>query len=38
MISTGDIRKGIVIELDGQPVRVLEWTHIKMARGSARSA
>ena len=36
MISTGDIRKGIVIELDGQPVRVLEWTHIKMARGSAQ--
>ncbi|HEV7200594.1 MAG TPA: elongation factor P [Candidatus Limnocylindria bacterium] len=36
MISTGDIRKGIVIELDGQPVRVLEWSHIKMARGSAQ--
>jgi elongation factor P len=36
VISTGDIRKGIVIELDGQPVRVLEWSHIKMARGSAQ--
>jgi elongation factor P len=36
MISTGDIRKGVVIELDGQPVRVLEWSHIKMARGSAQ--
>jgi elongation factor P len=36
MISTGEIRKGIVIELDGQPVRVLEWSHIKMARGSAQ--
>ena len=36
MISTGDVRKGIVIELDGQPVRVLDWTHIKMARGSAQ--
>ena len=36
MISTGEIRKGIVIEIDGQPVRVLDWTHIKMARGSAQ--
>jgi elongation factor P len=36
MISTGEVRKGIVIELDGQPVRVLEWSHIKMARGSAQ--
>ncbi len=36
MISTGEIRKGIVIELDGQPVRVLDWSHIKMARGSAQ--
>jgi elongation factor P len=36
MISTGEIRKGIVIELDGQPVRILEWSHIKMARGSAQ--
>jgi elongation factor P len=36
VISTGEIRKGIVIELDGQPVRVLEWSHIKMARGSAQ--
>jgi elongation factor P len=36
VISTGDIRKGVVIELDGQPVRVLDWSHIKMARGSAQ--
>ncbi len=36
MISTGEIRKGIVFELDGQPVRVLDWSHIKMARGSAQ--
>jgi elongation factor P len=36
VISTGEIRKGVVIELDGQPVRVLEWSHIKMARGSAQ--
>jgi len=36
MISTGEIRKGVVFELDGQPVKVLDWTHIKMARGSAQ--
>jgi len=36
MISTGDIKKGVIIELDGQLMRVLDWTHIKMARGSAQ--
>ena len=36
MISTGDVKKGIIIELDGQLMKVLEWTHIKMARGSAQ--
>ncbi|HET6381432.1 MAG TPA: elongation factor P [candidate division Zixibacteria bacterium] len=36
MISTGDVRKGVIIELDGQLMKVLDWTHIKMARGSAQ--
>jgi elongation factor P len=36
MISTGDVKKGIIIELDGQLMKVLDWTHIKMARGSAQ--
>ena len=36
MIDTGDIKKGVIIELDGQLMRVLDWTHIKMARGSAQ--
>lgn len=36
VIDTGDIRKGVIIELDGQLMKVLEWTHIKMARGSAQ--
>jgi elongation factor P len=36
MISTGDIKKGVIIELDGQLMKVLDWTHIKMARGSAQ--
>jgi elongation factor P len=36
MISTGDIKKGVIIELDGQLMKVLDWSHIKMARGSAQ--
>ena len=36
MISTGEIKKGIIIELDGQLMKVLDWNHIKMARGSAQ--
>jgi elongation factor P len=36
LIDTGDIKKGIIIELDGQLMKVLDWTHIKMARGSAQ--
>ncbi len=36
MISTGDVKKGIIIELDGQLMKVLDWNHIKMARGSAQ--
>ena len=36
MISTGDVKKGVIIELDGQLMKVLEWSHIKMARGSAQ--
>lgn len=36
MIDTGDVKKGVIIELDGQLMKVLDWTHIKMARGSAQ--
>ena len=36
MINTGDVKKGVIIELDGQLMKVLDWTHIKMARGSAQ--
>jgi elongation factor P len=36
MISTGEVKKGVIIELDGQLMKVLDWTHIKMARGSAQ--
>jgi elongation factor P len=36
LISTGDVRKGVIIELEGQLMKVLDWSHIKMARGSAQ--
>ena len=36
MISTGDVKKGVIIELDGQLMKVLDWSHIQMARGSAQ--
>ncbi len=36
MIDAGELRKGITIELDGQPFQVLDYQHIKMARGSAQ--
>jgi elongation factor P len=36
MISTGDLRKGVVIELDGELWQVLDYHHIKMGRGSAQ--
>ena len=35
MISVGDLRRGIVIELDGELWQILEYHHIKNARGSA---
>jgi elongation factor P len=36
MISTGELRKGIVIEIDGEIWQVLDYHHIKMGRGSAQ--
>jgi len=36
MITSGDLRKGIIIELDGQLYQVLDYRHIKMGRGSAQ--
>ncbi len=35
MISSTDLRAGTHVELDGQPWRVLEYQHIKVARGGA---
>lgn len=36
MISTGDLKKGVVIELDGEIWQILDYHHIKMGRGSAQ--
>ncbi len=36
MIGSGDLRKGITIELDGELYQVLDYQHIKIGRGSAQ--
>ncbi|MBI4493183.1 MAG: elongation factor P [Chloroflexi bacterium] len=36
MISTGELRKGVVIEVDGQIFSLLEYQHLKIGRGSAQ--
>jgi elongation factor P len=36
VISTSELRKGIVIELDGEIWQILDYHHIKMGRGSAQ--
>lgn len=35
MITTGELRKGIVLNLDGELVRVTDFQHVKLGRGSA---
>ncbi|MCO5215990.1 MAG: elongation factor P [Thermomicrobiales bacterium] len=35
MIDTGDIRKGITLDIDGKLVKVMDFSHNKQARGSA---
>lgn len=36
MINVGELRRGIIIELDNQLYQVVEFQHIKMGRGSAQ--
>ena len=36
MISTGDLRRGAMFDLDGQIVSVLDFQHQKIGRGSAQ--
>jgi elongation factor P len=35
MIDTGDLRKGLNIELDGTLYSIVDWEHVKMGRGGA---
>lgn len=35
MISTGDLKKGLTIEFEGQLCTILEWQHVKIGRGGA---
>ena len=37
MISTGDLKRGFVIELDGSEYQIVDWEHIKVGRGSAQA-
>ena len=36
MVSTGEIKRGMSIELDGRIYQIVEFQHIKMGRGSAQ--
>jgi len=36
MITSGELRKGITIELDGELYQVLDYHHLKLGRGSAQ--
>jgi len=36
VISTGEIKRGITVEIDGQLYQIMEFQHIKMGRGSAQ--
>jgi elongation factor P len=36
MISTGELKKGVAIELDGELWQILDYHHINMGRGSAQ--
>ena len=36
MISTSDLHKGVVIEVDGDLWQILDYHHLKIGRGSAQ--
>lgn len=35
MITTGDLKKGDHVRIEGELLRILDWQHVKQARGSA---
>ncbi len=36
MINVGEIKRGVIVELDGQLQQIIDFQHIKMGRGSAQ--
>src|SRR5450759_977516 len=36
MVSTGEIKRGMTIEVDGTLYQIIEFQHIKLGRGSAQ--
>ena len=36
MITTSELKKGLTIELEGQPYQILDYHHLKLGRGSAQ--
>jgi elongation factor P len=36
LISTGDLKKGVIIEMDGQLFTIMDYQHLKIGRGSAQ--
>ena len=36
MISTGELKKGVIIEMDNQLFSILDYQHQKIGRGSAQ--
>lgn len=36
MIDTGDLRKGLTIEIDGVLYSIVDWEHVKLGRGGAK--
>ena len=35
MISAGDFRNGVTLEIDGQVVQIMEFQHVKPGKGAA---
>ena len=35
MVSAGDFRNGVTLEIDGQVVQILEFQHVKPGKGAA---
>ena len=35
MVSAGDFRNGVTLEIDGQVVQIMEFQHVKPGKGAA---